>query len=170
MLSEEKEVIALPQKIVLVRCFDPDIDVALHAIKKTLKKAGCKQVREMPLTGGAISFARHLRFADEQMKTFIDRGFLGIMLTVHNHCHHVEVNEMPTEHCCEHQFLEAMLAAGIKNINEKFPEVATYSCIIDTADADSGVRSVGHFRCSHEHGIKFEFHRATIFQPPAVPV
>lgn len=163
-MKEEKEVIALPEKIVLVRCFDPDIDVALHAIKKTLKKAGCKQVREMPMTGGAISFARHVDFADEQMKTFIDRGFMGIMLTVHNHCHHVEVNGMVPDKCHEHQFLEIMLATGIKNIHEKFPQIATYTCIINTADADSGVRSVGHFRCSHDHGVNFEFN-APIFQP-----
>ncbi|MBI2120519.1 MAG: hypothetical protein HYT94_02755 [Parcubacteria group bacterium] len=148
----------LPEKIVLVRCFDPDIDVALHAIKKRLKRAGCKQVREMPLTGGAISLGRHFEFADEQLRTFIDRGFFGIMLAVHTACHHVEVNKLLPEGCPEHYFLEEILAIGGENILKKFPEMTVFSCVINTHEADSGVKSVEHFRSSHVHEFEFGFH------------
>jgi hypothetical protein len=164
----DKEIIALPENIVLVRCFDPDIDVALHAIKKTLKRAGCKRVREMPLTGGAVSFGRHIDFVDAQMRTLIDRGFTGIMLTVHTHCHHVKVNDLLPQNCDEHSFLKTLLIEGMKNIHEKFPEVATYSCIINTPEADSGVNSVKHFFSSRNHGVSFEFHTESTILTPAI--
>lgn len=148
--------VALPEKIVLVRCFDPDIDVALHAIKKRLKRAGVKQVREMPLCGGAISLGRHPAFADEQIKTFINRGFLGIMLTVHTKCHHVNINQLLSASCGEQEFLESLLLVGGDNIIKKFPQITLLSCIIHTHEADRGVESVKDFRSPYNHGVMLD--------------
>lgn len=155
---KEEKVLALPEKIVLVRCFDPDIDVALHAVKKRLKRGGCRQVREMLLTGGGISFGQHFAFADEQVKTLASRGFSGIMLTVHGNCHHVRENRMLPEDDVEYDFLDKVVTLGAANIHQKFPHIVIYSCIINTPEADNGVRSIKRFRCYHEQqGLDFGF-------------
>jgi hypothetical protein len=57
-----------PKKIILVRCFDPDIDIPILFIKKALEKHGCDHVRDMRLAGGAISFGRHFNFCEEQLQ------------------------------------------------------------------------------------------------------
>lgn len=154
-MSQEETIIKLAEKIVVVRCFDDRIDVPLHALYKKLKNSGCKKVREMKLAGGAISFVSHLDFAYEQIETFIDRGFAGIMLTTHTACHHVATHRMIPKKFTENKFLGIKMITGIEEIHARFPELNLYACIIETEKADCGMSAVEHLFCSQNEPSTF---------------
>lgn len=146
---KEESNITVPKKVVIVRCFDDRIDVPLHAMYKELKALGCRTVREAKLAGGGLVYARHWEFANEQIETFIDRGFEGIILVPHTDCHHVRLHQMIPPGISESEFLEKEMERGVSNIRQHHPALVSYAYVVDTRVAKNGIQSVKRCLCSH---------------------
>lgn len=140
----------LPKNIIIIRCFDDRIDVPLHAMYKELKSDGCKKVREEKLAGGGLIYAKHFDFANEQIETFIDRGFNSIILVPHTGCHHVRLHKLIPADSSEEEFLEKEMERGLQNIRNNFPNLLSYAYVIDTEKSKNGIQSVKRCLCSHE--------------------
>jgi hypothetical protein len=139
---------ALPQKIIIVRCFDKRIDVPLHAMYSELKMLGCGTVREEKLAGGGLVYARHIDFANEQIETFISLGFNGIILVPHTDCYHVRLHNLIPADSTECQFFEKEMEKGLLNIRSNFPKIVSYAYVIDTEKSKNGLQSVKRCSCS----------------------
>lgn len=146
---KEEMIDSLPQKIIIVRCFDSRIDVPLHAMYAELKKHGCQTVREEKLAGGGIIYARHMDFANEQIETFASLGFNGIILVPHTDCHHVRLHNLIPSDFTENDFLEKEMEKGLQNIRNNFPHITSHAYNIDTEKSKNGIQSVRRCSCSH---------------------
>lgn len=141
--------LTLPEKIIIVRCFDKRIDVPLHAIYAELKARGCKTVREEKLAGGGIIYARYIDFANEQIETFVSLGFNGIILMPHTDCHHVRLHKLVPEDSTEIHFIEREMEKGLLNIRNNFPNVVAHAYTVNTIHSKNGIQSVTRCSCSH---------------------
>jgi hypothetical protein len=148
----------LPQKMVIVRCFDARIDVPLHAMYAELKLRGCKEVREEKLAGGGLIYARHIAFANEQIETFLHLGFGGVILVPHTNCHHVRFHKLIPNDTTEYDFFESAMRTGLLNIRNNFPDIMSYAYFVDTEKSKNGIQAVKRCSCSHHEMELFDPH------------